>query len=333
LIAAFTILCGLAYFADPAARDAARRAAHLWLASSILPFVFILWHPQWMMFVAPAIVLTTLIDGDQEKFMLLDLVGMFFFVATVCLAFQNNVDAAMFRGGWLSGFEFRNSFLMARVFDRFDGHSLGVFFSGFWGYLLLQLILKYRQFALETDAQQEKEVEYGNVRRQLYVGSMIFILPAMFAVFQDLKSPNYVVTNEVSGKHYGELVSTRTFEQTFVAHGRAIKRISLLLATFVRRNDGDIALAVVGGDGNLLGRVTKHASVLEDNAWADFDFKPPLSVVTGREYRMRLTSLGGTPGHSITWWASLGDSYKEGQAIVDGSPQQSDFGFKITFLR
>ena len=200
LFASFTILCGLAYFMEVANNARTRAAAYFWLTSSILPFLFLIWHPQWVMFFAPAIVLTTMIDYRHEKFMILDLVGMFFFVGTISLAYQNKVDAVMFRGSML-GFDFENSFLMARLFDRFHDNSLEVFFSGFWGYLLLQVVLKYNLCFYETIDAATYRSNYAHIRQRLYVGLLIFLVPASIAIYKDLKRSENFINNDVSGRH------------------------------------------------------------------------------------------------------------------------------------
>jgi len=330
LFAIFTILSGVTYLLETSKERMPHTAAYIFLAASILPFLFILWHPQWVMFFAPALVLTTMIDKRCDRFLLLDLFGMLCFIATVSIAFHNNVDAAMFRGGLL-GLDFNNSYEMAKFFKLFREHSTYVFLSGFWGYLVIQLVLKYRP-AINVDLSQENRFfDYKNVRYRFYLGLLIFIVPACLAIYKDFTNKHHFIVNEGAGKHYGELLKNRTFEQSFVAKGRFIEKVDLLLATFARQNSGSVFLEIVDSNSQSLAKAEWPIESIKDNSWQKFNFGS-INVVQGMSYRLRLTSPSGQNGNAITWWATPNDSYSNGNAIIDGVSQDTDFAFKIKFV-
>lgn len=330
LFASFSILCGLAYFMDLTGEARTRTAAYLWLVASILPFLFIFWHPQWVISCAPAVTLTSVLSTKRAKFMLLDLVGMGLFVATVSLIFQHNVDADMFRSGWL-GLEFGDSYLMAELFSWFGRHSVGVFLSGFWGYLVLQIVLKY-ELLLSGSTTPPQNVDYGEVRQRLYIGMLIFLLPAWIVIYIDLMRGESVVSNMKMDRNLGELWGSRAFEQTFVASGKAMTRVSIFVSTFDRQNTGDVALEIFDADGKSLAYVEKSVVPFQDYGWEDFTFDPVSLEVNGR-YKMSLTARAAAAGNAITWWAAADNSYKDGAAIVDGSTTELDFAFRISFTK
>ncbi len=331
LFALFTILAGITYLLEASKEKMFYTAAYIFLVASILPFLFILWHPQWVMFFAPAIVLTTIIDKRCDRFLLLDLFGMLCFIATVSIAFQNNVDAAMFRGGLL-GLNFNNSYKMAKFFNLFREHSSYVFLSSFWGYLVIQLVLKYRPVINLGLGQENRFFDYRNVRYRFYVGLLIFIFPACLAIYKDFTNKHLSIVNEGAGKHYGELLKDRTFEQSFVAKGRFIKKVDLLLATFARQNSGSVFLEIIDSNNQFLAKAEQPIESINDNSWQTFNFDS-INVVKDMPYRLRLTSPTGQTGNAITWWSTPNDSYLKGNAIIDGVSQGTDFAFKIKFVK
>jgi hypothetical protein len=331
LFSAFTVLCGIAYFTVPNRDTQLRAAAYIWLAASILPFLFISWNPQWLIFVAPAIALTSVLSQRFRAHVLLDLCGMFFFVAAVSIVFPINVDATMLHASWL-GVSVDHSFLMAQLFDWFGPHSAGVFLSGFTGYLILQIVIKFKDVINGSDGIAPDRIHYGCVRRYLYVGLLIFALPAFLVVWKEKIDKEFVVGNEEGWSNYGELLKGHTFEQTFIAPASSLRWVSLVLTTFDRRNSSGVVLAIIDADGELVARTERRASDLTNGNWNRFAFQSrPLNK--GKQYRIRLTSTDAVTGNAISWMGSAADDHPQGQAVVDGTALKSDFDFRIGFAR
>ena len=340
LFASFAVLCGLAYFTDPSAENRIRTAAYVWLVASILPFLFIYWHPQWISSVAPAIVLTSMISAKQKRFLLLDFVGMGFFIATITVSWPHVLDANLLNASWL-GIDFGNSFPMFKLFDWFGSHTLNMFLSGFWGYLALQIILKNGLLRDEPLALGLQHIDYGEVRRRLYLGLLIFLLPAAFSIYVDLKRHEAFTLNLVGGRDFGELTSGRSFEQTFVADGKTITRISLLFTTFGRYSTvdwlgrssaADVVLEIVDPTGRVVAKDVKSAAAFWNLSWQDFSVHA-VPVLPKALYKIRLTAPLAKAGNAVGWSASDGDSYPRGTAMVDGKPENGDFAFRVGFAK
>jgi hypothetical protein len=329
LFALFTILCGFAYVTDLSEELRTRTSAFFWLASSILPFTMVFWHPQWLITVTPSVVLTSMLSRKPERYAILDLAGMVAFVATVSLGYQLNVDAALFRADLLS-FHFENSYLMAELFDWFNGHSVGVFYSAFWAYLILQIVIKYELLLKRSFNIRLERFDYFSIRQSFYVGILIFVFPVIIVVCIDIKRNEYFINNDVSGTQFGEISEKQVFEQTFVSTGIEIKRIYVFISTFGRRNTGELSAQIVSENGESLGTVTADVSTFQNNGWTEFVF-PSVPVLIGSHYKIRLTAPNAKTGNAVTWWASADDSYKQGEAIVNGLPQASDFAFRVGF--
>lgn len=331
LFAAFFALCAFAYMADIEKERLSLVAAYVYLVGSVLPFLFIVWHPQWMMCIAPALTLTTVLNKRSERFFLLDLVGMLLFVAFTSDQFADNVDGRLFHGT-VFGLEFEDSYKMFKLFWQFKDHSAFVFLSCFWGYLAAQLVWKSRMVRSSRPAQILSEVNYNNVRCWFFGGLFIFLLPATIAIYKDVGGRTRVALNDTAVSNYGELTKGRIFEQSFMARDPYLDEVDLSLATYARHDSGIIIVSIVDGNNHALASIEKRVETVGDNSWNSFKFNH-LKVVKGAFYRIRLISPTGQPGNAITWWASDVDRYPDGVAIVDGVPRSNDFAFRIRFSK
>ena len=193
IFAIFIILAGIVYYLD-VAENYKKLAAYIFLFSSIYPFLFIAWHPQWLLFITPAIALTTCLlqKNKISKFLFFDLGGMLFFVAYIVLYFPDNVDLLMFQNK-LFHITFTQVQNMSALFNIFKGFSAYVYLSLFWGYLVLNLILKYK-FLFNDITVESKYYSYAKVRERYYIGILIFIIPAAVTFILNLKnSDKYIL--------------------------------------------------------------------------------------------------------------------------------------------
>lgn len=329
IFAILTLLSGLAYYLD-VSKNIEKNAAYLFLISSLFPFLFISWHPQWLLFLTPAIVLTTALSAQHKinKLLIIDLFAMLPFIAYVTLVSQNNVDLAMFQAKLLH-IPFENSHNIGKLFKFFKGFSSNVYLSIFWGYLLLQCFIKYT-LILHKESNIFSKYSYQLVRLRYYIGIAMFLVPAILIFYLNYKNMGHYLINITQEKNFGELTSKRSFEQTFVSPETRLTEIDLLLATFSRINHKILYLEILNKNHKQLGLVERSAIDILDNSWESFYFSN-IKLKKGEKYILRLTSPESTAGNAITWWASAKASYKNGIAIVDGIPQNSDFSFRIKF--
>jgi len=132
----------------------------------------------------------------------------------------------------------------------------------------------------------------------------------------------------------GELLAGHGVGQTFVAQHDGLAAVDLLLATYARRNPGEVVLHLrrTAGAGPDLATVRLPAATLADNGWQRFAF-PPLTGSRGQAYVFELEQPGAVPGRAITvyWWHAQGDPYPYGQALLDGAPQSGDLAFGLDY--
>ena len=138
----------------------------------------------------------------------------------------------------------------------------------------------------------------------------------------------------------GEITRHIQIGQTFKADYDNLRAIEVLLATFNRVNEGEFEFRLKSGVGSddLLYKYFGNVSEVQDNTY--FRFSIPKSkdskgnkklFLKGEEYFFKFRFVHSLPGNAITIWSSSGNSYKDGEKIVDGMPSQGDLVFKTVY--
>lgn len=325
---ACAILCGVAYLTEWTEENRPRAVAYIWLVTSLVPFLLIYWHPQWVMGFAAPIVLTSLLQRNFRQWLLLDVVGMLFCIGTICQTFIGKADAGIFQG-WQIGLDFSNAYLMADWFRWFGDHSLNVFYSGFCAYLVLQIVLKARLLTQDSPV-DVNEVDYGLIRARFYVGLAVFLIPACWCIYRDLTGNLVFSDNFAVGRTEGGLFGSRVFEQPFIVRGTALSQVNVLLqAPFAPVSDL-IELDVLDPGGSTVAHAEQTVRGSSGTVWHRFDFNA-VPVRKNAHYRIRLTSPTSIAGTSVAWWSSLPEP--EGEALVDGMRENVNFSYRIGFVR
>lgn len=183
----FSFLCCFSYFLN-FRENYKRVSAYILLIGSIFPFLCLTWHPNWLMFSTPGILLTTVLNQHNKipKLLLLDLYGFYFFAAyNVTLeSYKNIFDLSMFHANIL---HIKSNYLFHMdnfypFLDYFNMFKANIYFSVFLGYLVFQLAVKFRTI-FEVTFEESKLYSYRLVRINYYLGISIFLVPAILAFF------------------------------------------------------------------------------------------------------------------------------------------------------
>lgn len=329
LCAGLSILCGWNFLASPSHKQLVPAASFTFLAGSILPFLFLNWHPQWLASIMPAVVLTSMSDRRWQRFLLLDLAGMAFFLATTVTFFprieQGMVHLRLLRASELSGWS------MGALLDLFGDRSASVYSSLFWGYLVLQLLAKARPLPMASLNLAANTITLRAIRVRLLGGLAIFILPLLLTACLSRIHPlrdQINVSNEIVP---GGLFGARVFEQTMIGSSGLLRTASLFLGTYSRENSGILTLELLDADGTVLAASQVASKNIHDNAWCPFHFKD-IPLTEGVRYRLRLTAADSREDNAVTWYASKSDKYPGGQAVVDGRPCAGDFTLRLEII-
>jgi hypothetical protein len=324
LLVIFLLLCCWVYLLNFNDKNYLYTSAYIFLISSITPFLFILWHPQWLLFVTPAIALTTVLVNNHERFLLFDLVGMFSFIGVTTIFWQNNVDLAMFQSHVL-GLTIPNLFTIGDLFSKISpSNSFIIYMSVFWAYLFSQIIFKR---SILHNKNCDLVINYNNIRQRFYFGLAIFILPLIAVIYVNVYC--FAGTGIIAEEHPGELTKNHYFKQSFsVAHNSELKNVKLFLAAFARNNNGTLIFELFDNDDTAIYKSTYKISGISGNSWVHFEI-PKVKLVKNKKYFIRITAPDSKKGNAITWWKSKDNIYDNGDAIIDGTTVNGDFSFRI----
>lgn len=182
----------------------------------------------------------------------------------------------------------------------------------------------------------------------MMAGLVASIYPALvkFSAVQVWKS-QLIIEQPLFDTNYGFLTKGHYFEQMILAEAKSINGVELMLATFARKNQGNLTLELIDSSGKIIASNTVKMESLADNSYAWFDLHHS-DLIKNQKYRLRLTCDECTPDNAITWWAfkqeyessvflfnSFGPAtrkiYSHGEAYVDGANVGGAYSFRLYF--
>ena len=156
------------------------------LAASGLFFLFVHWHPQWLLIMTPFLCMTTFLNKKSDSFIILDIGLFYFFLALSTQMWAMNVDQALWqRGIWGS----LNPALFdpnttVYMFKFLPPSSMDLKTTGFVVCLAAHLLFKSPGGRFMTlDAFQPFESYVNLARVRLAGGLALFLIPALISFF------------------------------------------------------------------------------------------------------------------------------------------------------
>lgn len=145
-------------------------------------FGFCVWHPQWLMFMAPFLVLSAFISRHLEKFLWLD-VGMLVILHFLCSqAYKGNIDANL-----LQYLIWRNTFqteqLQYYIADVLPAIGVNTTYSAFLAVLLSLFVFKHPNYALQDYSGGDGTDHMNLIRLRLVLTVGLFSVTAFAAAW------------------------------------------------------------------------------------------------------------------------------------------------------
>ncbi len=195
------IICGICYYLpEPENKNVFYQTSfYICLAACSVLFIFVFWHPQWLIFITPFLAVTTFMSKKIREFLFFDFLMMVAFVGFTVIFWQMNVDQHMFNLGVLGKFnpgllDPNKTFRMAGFFTLGSNEVIGpmnIYFTLFCSLLALNILLK---FPSKNNAWEDNNIapaqDYWDCARLRFFGGMAaFIVPALIAYFYTLATP------------------------------------------------------------------------------------------------------------------------------------------------
>ena len=322
-------VCAYAYFKNP--EDEVKEVQwSLFLCCLVLVALFGLsqWHPQWLLLAMPFFVLSAFISKNTGKFLVLDIVMMFFYCAYVVNGWPNHVDQELFAWGMFGGYihrEIGNGLMMRDLYLIKDKTFLLTVFTAL---LAASAIFKHPVFC-EHDFRADVSKCIGLIRTRFLAGVGIFVIPAAVCFIYALFPPYLAYETGDPYTITGPLIED-TISQAFVTSVEELDSMSFRVATYARRNDVDIDISIVENDTDkVIYTTTVNAKTFEDNGWITVKLDG-VKVQPGTVYRAEFSSKGADADNCITLYRT--DSCDEelfGFAMIEDEVQDYNLCFKL----
>lgn len=166
----------------------------------------------------------------------------------------------------------------------------------------------------------------------------IYFLCVIGLYVHDFVTHKYIVVQKIDisqdsfAKPVGEIIQGVTVGQTFRSHQDNLNGISIMLATYARKNNQDIIFHLkesLAAKQDIFS-TTFNAATLRDNAFLDIKF-PSLKNSKGKNYYFEIESSKAKPGDAITIWSSDKPVYGDGELLLNGEKSPGALAFKTYY--
>lgn len=306
------------------------------IISYCLMFSYVVWHPQWLIIIAPFIALGFLYSKNSKFYQTFDLlVGLSFFVVFLT-TWPTHVDVSMaglgvFRDVWHT--------LPIVNFDLLPPISKVVATYVFYISLLLMpgilIFYKFKSSKMIPLIAGESFYSARLIVIIIFVMSSffcIFITPDNVSRFFKTSDLRYLKTMIASGAMIpiGELVTGLNVVQSFTSEKEGLLFVSPLMATYERENSCDIQMSLVGESDELIASQRFDARSLGDSRRLNF-LVGPIENSKNKIYKLRMSSNNCKSGNAITVWRSENESYELGSLSINGSALNGDLNLAIYY--
>jgi hypothetical protein len=329
----FILIAAIAYFKNCETRqDLISWAFFLCTAVVFLFFGLTMFHPQWLLFSVPFLVLGTCINKNYKIFLLLDILLMLFFILFTINVWIINLDIGLFRLGILkkviSGKDIEGGIMMRDIFILKD---LSISYTFFSGLLLINVFFKHPKYCLENLSQSISD-SLGLIRTRFIAGLSIFIIPVFVCFFSVLNSPPPLNSTPFTDiKAIQPIIQETTVSQVINVSGSTVKKVNVFIGTYERVNTSTIDFGMVDiKTGETLFIKTLETRKMKNNYWHVIDV-PDIQVNQDNLYEFRFTSSDAAVNNGVVIYSTETEANvsETCYGMINGEKQNFNFCIRI----
>ena len=286
------------------------------VAISFAIFGFSTWNPQWILLMAPFLVLNIMISGNGN---LLLMVTNIFMLAMYIFCSQSMVDERVLNGGILK-YVLKDREFAVRMWDLYRFHDQEMLCTAMWVVLLIYVVFGHPRYHSRKGESVAKGLIW-QIRSAFLFGVAAFVIPMLICAagvlsgkvnFFDNSRQNMEMENVVM------LEGNQPIVQEFTADGSVLSNIKIRVFTkpgtepsslFVALKDKETGEILYEKDGDTYG-------IKENTALYSF-LKKEIPVQKGRTYELELRSDAGV-GEGIGLYCVTD---KKGTEILTQAPE------------
>ena len=181
---------------------------------------------------------------------------------------------------------------------------------------------------------------------RFYIGLGFFIIPSLLCLWSPpnviaLVFPNKYMQHKLSllqvniigdvpFDDVGEIISGSKVSQSFLASHDELHAISVLMATYARKNSSKIKFTLLNQDHKKIYSQELGTGTISDNTYLNFIF-PVISKSKGNVFYFELSSVDASAGNAITVYRTKTKNYSDGILLVNKTLVAGDLVMKIYY--
>lgn len=286
VVVVWILLCGIAFLQDCNEEKQVYKWG-IFLSSLVCFLIFGLsyWHPQWLLFMTPFLVLGLLFHEKADMFLLVDFLLMGAFTLLTVTNWsginQNMIGLGIFRDivAKKSGFP-------VQMRELLHAPDKIISFSVFSGGLLVSTLFKHPRYLLDHVSEKAME-SVGLIRLRFLGGLATFIVPALVCFGILLAQPMVILSNTEMAAHLGLISEESDIRQYFSAPESTLFTMEIAVGTYKRENHGKLIVEVHDAETDrLLAETTADISQFVDNTYCSIDI-PETDLDPSGQYYLR----------------------------------------------
>jgi len=297
---------------------------------AFLIFGLSMWHPQWLLFSVPFMVIGTMINKKIDVFLIIDIILMLLFTIFTVNFWINHVDQNLFTHGIFKNLITNRIDIGLTMRDIFIIHDNNLIYSFFSGLLLVNAIFKHPKFSSD-DFKDNIDKHWNLIRARFIIGVSIFVIPAYICLFVALNSPFLLINNgsQLSGITK-PMLNDCTFEQYFVATMPTTDRIQLVAGTYGHKTNFDMNICIEDVQNNkIVMQESLSCSKIVDNIPSTIKLQET-KLEVGKQYKFSLTAENANSENCVSiYHTAEGTATDSMYAVIDGEKQNYNLCLNI----
>lgn len=288
-------------------------------------FGFSVWHPQWLMIMAPFWVLSAFISVHQEKFLWID-AGLAVILHFLCSsAYQGSVDANLLAHlVWKKVFHTDTLwYYISDVWPKIDRNTT---YSAFVAVLLVLFLFKHPRYACEDFAREDVTDHMHLIRLRLVLVVGMFSVPAFLAAYVNTISPETALTNMEAVTGWVELTKDTVICQELPEAAGRLKRISFYSNHYGRNNTADVTIEISDEEGKSVYSHTLAPEEISASNYTEHELEQEVLLKKEHSYTVSLSSTDGTEGNAFGAGIAEGPNALGLGCVINGNATECTAG-------
>lgn len=319
VIVLWILLCGIAFFQETTSQEQLYKWG-IFLSSLVCFLLFGLtqWHPQWLLFMTPFLVLGMLFHKKADAFLLIDLLLMGAFTLVTVTFWPNHVDQQMIGSGIFRDVVVQKSGFPVLMRELLHAPDLAISFSLFSGGLLVAAIFKHPKYLLDHVSEKVTE-SVGLIRLRFIGGVALFVVPALICFGIMLMQPDILLKNADMNTPLTPMTEESDIRQYFFAPESTLSEIKVVVGTYIRENHGELVVELhEAASDMLLTETTADISQFADNTYCSIEF-PETDLSSTAQYYLKFRLERESGEDLLTIYRTADETASEtNYAVVDG---------------